>query len=177
MMDDEWRPISGMDGLYDVSRDGRVRSRARMVRGSRGGLRPIPERELRPRIVRGYCHVTLQVAGCVKQASIHRLVAAAFLVPDENRCFVNHKDGDKRNNSAANLEWVTTAENNKHSFDAGLRSNAGEANAHAVLSQAQVKDIRSRLKRGETCVSIARDYPVTDRAISRIKRRKCWSHI
>lgn len=177
MAGDEWREIKGMEGIYDVSRDGRVRSRARLVRGSRGGLRPIPARILRPRIIRGYCYVSLQAAGTVAQVSIHRLVAAAYLPETGGRRFVNHKDGDKKNNNVENLEWVTTSENNKHAFNAGLRSNAGEANSNSVLTDDQVRDIRRRLDQGETCASIARNYSVTDRAISRIKRRKCWRHI
>lgn len=49
-----------------------------------------------------------------KNLYIHRLVAEAFLDRIDNKNIVNHKDGDRSNNSVKNLEWVTTKENNIH---------------------------------------------------------------
>ena len=51
-----------------------------------------------------------------RSESVHRLVALAFLgpAPSCERWHVNHKDGDKANNTAANLEYVTPAENMAH---------------------------------------------------------------
>ena len=54
---------------------------------------------------------------------VHRLVAQTF-IPNPNPLIlieVNHKDGDKHNNYVENLEWVTTLQNNKHSWETGLR--------------------------------------------------------
>lgn len=48
--------------------------------------------------------------------SIHRLVCKAFHPNPENKPCVNHKDGNKLNNNADNLEWVTYSENEKHSY-------------------------------------------------------------
>lgn len=51
---------------------------------------------------------------------VHRLLAEAFIPLVEGKTFVNHKDGNKENNSLDNLEWVTQQENNLHAFQTGL---------------------------------------------------------
>lgn len=63
----------------------------------------------------GYHCITLSVDGKAKVTFVHRIVAEAFICPcPTDRRTVNHKDGNKLNNSVSNLEWVTQAENNRH---------------------------------------------------------------
>ena len=62
----------------------------------------------------GYCRVELCKNGKPKYIFAHRLVAEAFIPNPENKPYINHKDENKQNNSVANLEWCTAAENNKH---------------------------------------------------------------
>lgn len=172
-----WVPIEGYESAYEVSNLGNVRSIQRLVRHWRGGLKTTVARVLKPRLVRGYCHVTLQQDGRITQAQVHRLVARAFVSNPLSKRFVNHIDGNKQRNGSDNLEWVTTSENNKHAFSTGLRSAKGERQSSSKLTEADVLLIRERLSLGESCASISKDFPVTDRAISRIKRRVVWSHI
>ena len=63
-----------------------------------------------------------------KSLSLHRLVAAAFVEKVENKPFVNHIDGDKRNNCVSNLEWVSQSENMKHASNSGLTSKTNSLN-------------------------------------------------
>ena len=51
---------------------------------------------------------------------LHRLLAEAFIPNPNNLSEVNHKDGNKLNNSLDNLEWVSRSENIRHGIDTGL---------------------------------------------------------
>jgi hypothetical protein len=65
----------------------------------------------------GYTHVTVGD----KSYQLHRLVASSFKTSiNIEKKEVNHKDGNKKNNTVDNLEWVTHKENIQHAFDTGL---------------------------------------------------------
>jgi hypothetical protein len=53
---------------------------------------------------------------------VHRLVAQTFISNPDDKPNINHKDGNKKNNHISNLEWVTTAENNHHQLNTGLKA-------------------------------------------------------
>lgn len=70
----------------------------------------------------GYMKIYVLHAGKRKSAMVHRLVCFTFHgLPPEGKDQVNHKDGNKENNKANNLEWVSPSENIIHSIDLGLR--------------------------------------------------------
>lgn len=69
----------------------------------------------------GYYTVTITPNKHKKTVMIHRVVGRLFVNGrTKERRFINHKDGDKLNNNASNLEWCTKSENSKHAYTLGL---------------------------------------------------------
>ena len=64
-------------------------------------------RKLKGRSMKGYRRVVLMKNGKPIDALVHRLIALTFIPNPENKPEINHKDGNKENNSVFNLEWCT----------------------------------------------------------------------
>ena len=110
-MIEEWRPIEGYEGLYEVSSYGRVRSLDKYVKSGYGSYRLRKGKILSPGIrPDGYLVVSLQY----KMFRVHRLVAQAFILNPDNLSQVNHKDENKANNRVDNLEWCDSKYNNNY---------------------------------------------------------------
>ena len=112
-MQEVFLDIEGYEGLYQISNFGNVRS----FKGKK------------PRILRpsnpssGYYYVQLCKNKKVKTHTIHRLVAIHFIHNPKNLPEVDHRDGNKSNNAAYNLEWVTRIENVQRAWENGLCEN------------------------------------------------------
>lgn len=158
-----WKPIRGYES-YKVSDAGEImNSRGRLLKSNADG--------------KGYLSVSLCAGGVEKKRMVHRLVAVAFLPNPDSKATVNHKNGNKTDNRAVNLEWATQSENNQHSYDMGLASPkgiTGERNGRAKLSAADVADIRVLLGNGTPVVAIAARYGVNSTTIGKIKRGQNW---
>lgn len=116
-----WKDVNGFIGRYAVSDNGDVRSLLRFRSGRAGKPVKVSEKLLaQTRIPSGYMRVSLCDGTCTTWHYVHRLVAASFIDRPIGSDEVNHKDGDKSNNSAANLEWVTRNQNMKHAATNGL---------------------------------------------------------
>lgn len=117
-----WKDIPGFEGNYSVSNLGRIRSNYRNFPSSRGsGICSVREKILRPcDNGRGYKSVHLRVNGSAHRKYIHRLVAESFIPIDNRSLDVNHKDGNKGNNTLMNLEWLSRLENIRHAVNSGL---------------------------------------------------------
>ena len=114
-----WREIEGYAGLYEVSDAGEVAS----LRFNHSNKRRIIKQS---RNTNGYMIVKLYKHGAKKTVRVHRLVAMAFIKKPNGKNQVNHKDGDKTNNSVKNLEWVDNSENQLHSFQKLGNSYSGQ---------------------------------------------------
>lgn len=156
-MDDMWKPIDGFAG-YSVSRDGRVRSSRKQMRGSISD--------------KGYHIVTLRNAERRLIARVHRLVASAFLEPGHTTETVNHKNGVKIDNRVSNLEWATRAENVWHAIRHGLGDYApprlyGADHPKHKLSEEQVVLASALIAQGNSLRSVARQFGVNHKSLSK----------
>lgn len=125
-----------------------------------------------------YVGVDLPVGhGKFKKFTVHRLIATTFIPNVDNKPQVNHKDGNKYNNSVVNLEWVTRSENQKHRFCELLHSHFGEKNTQAKLTEDKVRDIVKfkRLGLGLGCLSDM--FSVSKPTICDIMAGRSWSHV
>lgn len=119
----EWRPVVGYEGYYKVSNYGDVHSETRVAprSGTQGDL-TLPGKYLRANVTpKGYLRIQLAKDSTRKNFMVHRLVASAFLDNPDQLPEVNHRDGNKKNNHVANLEWVTESDNQLHAYETGLR--------------------------------------------------------
>lgn len=117
-----WRDINGFNGRYSISDTGLVRSNQRKAKGGHGE-RVIAEKIYKQQVgFGGYKIVYLRRTPSGKNVScyVHRLVAEHFCNKPDGKNYVNHIDGDKHNNLANNLEWVTWSENCIHAIKNGL---------------------------------------------------------
>jgi hypothetical protein len=158
------RDIPGYEGKYAVTRNGRVWSHSRPVRTLGNSFRIIRGRWLKTLWPRsGYPSVQL---GIGNMQAIHRLVAMAWLPRVPGKDFVNHKDGNRRNNRVENLEWCTQTENNQHAWRTGLSKPMPRC-----LNASESREICALIAAGATQQEVARKYGVgrttVQRAIAR----------
>lgn len=95
--------------------------------------------------------------GKEKTVLVHRLVALTFIPNPQNKPQINHKDGNKLNNSVSNLEWVTSSENQKHAYRLGL--NCFDIKDRENLKKLQEKRKRAVLKIDRDTSKVLERYP------------------
>jgi hypothetical protein len=109
----EWFPVKGYEGLYEITKCGKVKSLDKI----RIGVQTRHYKGKNIAIVKsgvGYLSVVLFKEGLKKRWLLHRLVATTFLHNPDSKEYVNHIDKNKKNNCVDNLEWVSNIENNCH---------------------------------------------------------------
>lgn len=111
-----WKDIEFYGGYYQVSNLGRVKSLRREIICRDGKVKTLKGRilSLKAKCNSGYVRVSLIKDGEVEKKLVHRLVATTFIQTEDSTLPVNHKNFDKSDNRAENLEFTTTKENNQH---------------------------------------------------------------
>lgn len=133
---DVWKHIKGFEDHYLISSRGRIKSlKGNKVRALKSTKNP-----------KGYLQIGLYLEGKHFNKTIHQLVAINFIRNPNNYPTVNHKDGDKLNNSVDNLEWCSISYNVKHSFLTGLQCSKGTNNPYHKLSDKEISAIREDFK-------------------------------
>jgi hypothetical protein len=165
---EQWRPVVGYEGWYEVSDHGRVRRVA-------GGSGALPGRVLIPQKAGAdYRKVNLYRDGQKQQVGVHLVVAAAFIGPRPPNHECNHKDGNKTNNHLGNLEYVTSLENSRHASRIGLLR-TGELHQNAKLTAAQVAEIRQLYQPWTYSTHrLAREFGVCAQTIYNIVHGRIW---
>ncbi len=179
-----WRDVVDYEDRYEVSSAGQVRTKERQgfhPKNKHGGThffkvysrlkKTTPDKY-------GYLQVALANDEGNKTVTVHRLVARAFVPGQTAKLQVNHKNGNRKDNRAHNLEWVTASENVRHTFAVlGRVGLKGESNGSSKLTETKVRVIRKLLSTGLRQKDIAARFGVKQTVISSIKLRKTWRHI
>lgn len=179
-----WEPVAGYEGIYSVSDQGRVRSEDRHVNGNpNGGLRLLRGQVMKPQAWgSGYLTVRLAREGKARTCYVHHIVVAAFGGPPPGPLGtrgdyqINHRDGDKQNNCASNLEYVLQGDNVRHAFRTGLQP-LGRSRAHTRLTDDDVRAVRKAVAAGDRLKEVGRRFGVTPEHVSLIARGKRRSNI
>ena len=145
-----WKDVVGYEGIYEVSDSGQVRThKNKVTHSTRHGKRKWKQRILKQKVTQDRtCRVSLYKNKQEKTWLVHRLVALAFIEKVEGKDFINHKDGNRLNNTVDNLEWCDHKENNNHAFETGLMT----TNQQVILLNKKTKEshyFRSKVKASE----------------------------
>ncbi len=169
-----WIPIPNYEGLYEASNLGKIRSvdrvnsrgvfiHGRVLKGTSNG--------------RGYLSLWLSKDGEKKRWLIHRLIAIAFIDNPEQKPEVNHKNGIRNDNRVENLEWVTGSENKLHSYrHLNRKSSFCKLKGKPTTWSRKLTDEQADAIRADsrTCREIAKEYGVSAKTVSNIKRGKFY---
>lgn len=166
--------IQGYKNRYAVTEDGRVWSYPKYRQHNGLYLKP---NKTRPKTSEYWTVGLFDENKKAKTHLIHRLVAQTYIPNPDNKPEVNHKDGDKTNNSLSNLEWVSKPENAQHALKAGrYKIMKGEKNGYSKLKDKDIPIIRALLK-NHSQSQIAKMYGVNQALISMVKCKKIWKHL
>jgi len=130
---ENWKYIEGYEGKYMISDKGRVKSceykfrdslgreyinKPQIIKGNYSNSRKALKKNASKRVTVG-----LSKNGKKKQHQVSRLVAEAFIPNPDNKETVNHIDGNTKNNTKENLEWMSRKENVQHAYNNDLYPN------------------------------------------------------
>lgn len=169
MNDETWKDIEGYEGKYQVSDLGRVRSLARVSERGR-----TIEAKFLSTFVDAHGYLAVNLAKTV--VKVHRLVAKAFICNSGNKAEVNHINGIRHDARKVNLEWVSRAENQRHSWNvlgrkSPFTSKVG-VQCHSSKGVVAVSTITGCRIRFDTQSLAAKVFGVNQSCVSRLASKK-----
>jgi hypothetical protein len=167
---EEWLPVVGYEGWYEVSNLGRIRSVPRLHLGrwpsgcwNKGKILRLQLSE------NGYLRIELNKDKSHRTFPVHRLVSEAFIGPCPLGKQMDHIDGNKLNNMVGNLEYVTPKENIRRATILGnRRPSKGEQHYAAKLTDSQISEIRRLKIEGVSDQKLGQTFGVSRRYINKI---------
>ena len=174
---EEWKPINinGFETIYDVSNYGQIRNRKTgyILKMALSGN----ER---------YLNMPFYIHRVLYKRLVHRLVAEAFVPNPDVKTFVqvDHIDGNRLNNRADNLEWVTAKENKRRSIEMGLwnprhgNQKKGSENGISTHTEEQATAVCKLLEENKlNLLEIANKVGVDYDFVRSIKKGHAWMHV
>lgn len=164
---EKWLPVVEYEGFYEVSCFGRIKSLKR---------KRVPSNKILSQINHsaGYLSVALSDSVKVDKKLCHILVAEAFVKKTNPNYVVNHKDGNKKNNIASNLEWGTSKHNSQEAIRLGLFTNFCENHHSSIFTNKQVSNI---FESNESVIKLAQRYNTSTSTIYGIKSGRVWGNV
>lgn len=165
--EEQWKPVNepGFENTYEVSNLGRVRSKDRLieVNGHKTFRRG---KVLRPCINKnnGYYYVVLSYPGVQKEFTVHSIVADAWVPRKKGLNFINHRNENKLDNRACNLEWCTASYNIRYN---GLSKRQAETRyEHGFTKRVRARDVKTgEVKQFKSLNSAARALKSSPRTL------------
>lgn len=162
---EEWLPIAGYNGAYDVSTFGRIKSNGRSKLNN-GGFASVFEK-IRKQVVHknDYLRIPLSKYGKTKTHYVHRLVAKAFIDAD-SELDVNHKDVNTSNNFYKNLEFCTEEYNMKYAVYV--------SNTKGKIKLKSAAEARKKFLSGVTINEISIQLSISKYTVCDILKGRSW---
>ncbi len=178
-MEEIWKDLIGFEEHYQVSNLGRIKSKDRILPRKNWTNKTYKSKILALHInENGYYIVRIGVVPNKKTCKLHRLIAKTWIANPHNKKYINHINGIKTDNRIENLEWCTFTENMRHAAKNNLLNPCrGEDSPQAKLTNAQVFDIKTRLKNGEKIHTLRKEYNVSKSIIFDIAHEVSWKSI
>ena len=155
--------IRRLDRLLAVSdRDARGRSIGNFKKVVAGG----PEKPWLQK--NGYLMISRMIYGVTRKNTVHRLIAMTFVPGYFDGATVDHIDGNRLNNRADNLQWVTRSENTRLQNVAGRGVPTGENHPFAKLRDMDVPELFNMRNQGLSCEKIGKHFGVSGSLVHKI---------
>lgn len=172
---ERWKPVAGFP--YEVSNQGQVRSLPRKIAAAGRGERSMKGRLLKGRPnARGHLRVQLCADGVVQDFLVSRLVATYFVPNPRGLPMVRHKDFDRANNAASNLEWCGHADNIERAVEAGRFTALVSPSRAKILDAKTAQAIYEMRESGLPFPDIVTLFDLGTEAVMNVCHDQSWRH-